>query len=166
LESIYIPVLLKGAMTRLISCRFSGTNLSADLTNDILETGLVFQLMDDFRDFQTDLEDRTFTPFTHYCLCQSAKPVNPWLIYVRALELFIRKSPNRIVSSRSLLRRVAISIQNFNSGHDPHLGSTYLDTLFKECPESYSIVKKILRYPKRIVDPDKALFEPVDRYYR
>jgi hypothetical protein len=165
-ESIYIPVMLKGAMTRLISCRFSGTKLSAGLTNDILETGLVFQLMDDFRDLQTDLEEGSFTPFTHYCLCQSARPVNPWLIYARALDLFIRMSPNRIISSRSLLRRVAISIQNFNTGHDPHQGNTLLTTLFNECPESYSKVKKILRYPKRIVDPDKALFEPVDRYYR
>jgi hypothetical protein len=164
MSAVYVPVFLKASLTRLMSCWLSGTRLTEGLTHEILETGLVFQLMDDFRDICTDLEERCFTPFTHYLLSEPVKPVNPWLIYVRALHLFIANSPNRQVSARSLLRRVAIAVQNFGADGDP-VGGT-LDVLFAGLPNSYLYVNKIIKYPERIVDPDKALFDPVDRYYQ
>jgi len=166
LGDIYVPVLLKAACTRLISCWFSGTRLTQALSDEILETGLVLQLMDDFRDILIDLDEKSFTPFTHYFLCKSEKPVNPWMIYLHAIALFIERSPNRPVSRRALLRRVAISIQNFLPDDNQERSLLYLDDLFSQSPGSKTNVGKILKIKRRIVDPDKSLFEPIDRYFK
>lgn len=166
LNGIYVPVLLKAACTRLISCWFSGTRLSPELTNEILETGLVFQMMDDFRDMVEDHQENNFTPFTHYHHCKNSKPVNPWLIYLRAVELFIRMSPNKPVSRKALLRRFVISLRNFLPDQNPELGMQYLENLFSGYPASFAIVEKILKIPVKIADPDKSLFEPVDRFFK
>jgi hypothetical protein len=162
----YVPVLLKAACTRLISCWFSGTSLSSELTSDILETGLVFQLMDDFRDFLPDVKERSFTPFTNYFLKEQVKIQNPWLVYMRAIDIFIIKSPNRKVSRQAILRRVAISIRYLLHDEDPASCLPYLNKTFKDLPESLKQVKRILNLKGGIIDPDRALFEPVDWYFK
>jgi len=166
LTDTYVPVLLKAACTRLISCWFSGTSLSSELTGDILETGLVFQLMDDFRDFIPDVKERTFTPFTNHFLSAHSQTQNPWLVYMRAIDLFISKSPNQKVSREAILRRLAISIRYFNINEDFGSCLPYLKKTFKGLPESFKQVKRILTLKEGIVDPDRALFEPVDWYFK
>jgi hypothetical protein len=162
----YVPVLLKAACTRLISCWFSGTSLSQDLTDEILETGLVFQLMDDFRDFIPDVKEGTFTPFTNHFLREHPEAHNPWLVYMRAIDLFISRSPNQKVSREAILRRLTISIRYFNHDEDFESCLPYLNKTFKGLLESYKQVKRILKLKDDIVDPDRALFEPVDWYFK
>ncbi len=166
LPGIYVPVLLKAAFTRFISCWFSGTDLSPKLTNDVLETGLVFQLMDDFRDLLPDLREGCFTPFTHFVNAPHEEQSNPWLIYLRAVDLFIKKSPDHTVSRKALIRRVAISIQNCSADEDPGQSLPYLKQIFSSSPGSFRYVKKILKLRPKMVDPDKSLFEPVDWYFK
>jgi len=166
LRDIYAPALLKAAFTRMISCWFSGTRLTVEMNNDIMETGLVFQMMDDFPDMADDRNEGCFTSFTHYYSCDGHKPLNPWLVYLRALDLFIRKSPNITVCSRALLRRVSLSIRYFMPDDRSPDSIDYLGVILSESPESERIVKKIIEIKMKAVDPEMALFEPVDVFFK
>jgi hypothetical protein len=65
-EEIYLPLMIKAAYTRIIAAWIGGINVDKPLHDHLLKLGLYFQLHDDLRDWECDLTNGVFTPFTHF----------------------------------------------------------------------------------------------------
>lgn len=162
-EEIYVPVIIKAAYTRIIATEISGMKMTDSLRDQMIETGLTFQLMDDFRDWVDDYRHALFTPFTYYLKGPSNQEINPFSLYLAGMRVYFKRFKDDRLLVQLMMRRLAISIQRF-------CGSDVDQVLDKECwrvigeeSKTGQYVRRIhgLRY--RIMDPDADFTGPIDK---
>ena len=163
-EEFYVPLIIKAAYTRILAAAISGIRLDSRLITHMIETGLSFQLMDDFRDWQSDLKHNLFTPFTWYTLApQKGEQFNPFTLYMAVMQRYLVKFQADSSLERQLMRRLSISIQRFWPGDS---GGEHTDTVWRiidHNPEIGRQVRKIHDMKYRIMDPDSDFTRPIDQ---
>jgi hypothetical protein len=160
----YIPVVIKASLSRILADHYSGRFLIS-IDQIPVETGLILQLMDDIRDFKTDLQNSVVTPFTAPVLVNGFNCPSAWGIYLRAFDRYIGDDEYSDTIRFLIMRRIVISLKNTELKPGDNGYSAFMKEVQKVSAESLSLVNSIWRLKRVIPDPDRELFKPVDSFF-
>ena len=161
-EELYVPIIIKASYTRILAAAIGGVELKDSLTDHLIESGLVFQMIDDFQDWSIDYNHKLFTPFTYYLLSPSNQSINPFSLYLSSLRIYLTKFSDDSVLTKLIMRRLAISIQRFNDqGSSDELDESFWSVI-NQNQEIGEIVKRIHYFDYKILDPDADFTKSID----
>lgn len=161
-EELYVPVIIKASYTRILAALISGIELRNYLVDHLIESGLTFQLIDDFLDWSADYNHKLFTPFTYHLLGTSNKSINPFSLYLSSLRIYFEKFNNDPLLIKLMMKRFAISIQRFNEqGTLDEIEERFWNVINKNSHIG-TIVKQIHLLDYKILDPDTDYAKPID----
>lgn len=162
-DDFYVSVILKAAYTRIVAAGIAGVPLDDAFISHMITTGMSFQLMDDFRDWVSDLEHKLLTPFTyHFHSPDRENQINPFSLYLATLKLYFQQFSNDPLLERLVMRRLAISIQRFLP---KELDSDIEERIWQivgRNAETGRWVHKIHSMNYRALDPDAEYTRPID----
>jgi len=167
-QEIYTTLIVKSASTRLLPALLAEVSLTPRFIQHSCMVGLVNQLLDDFRDFNEDLENGTFTPYT-FCASKGRaleQMAHPLLVYLNAIEA-VSKGFRKAREVRALLfSRFVHGVRTFTSKGGPRS----LERFFELMPTKRDRLEKTLldisHYCDAIFDPEAIFQEYVSLHVR
>lgn len=162
IKDLYVPVIIKASYTRVLGTAISGTKISDQLHDHMIETGLIYQMMDDFRDWSSDTKNKLFTPFTYYLNGSSKQIINPFSLFLSANRVYFKKFNNDPLFVKLMSRRLSVSIQRFNDNNTPDKTLAKFWRVINKNAQIGKIVGQIHNSKYRILDPDADFTKPID----
>jgi len=160
----YVPVVIKASLSRILADHYSGRFLDSIDTIPV-DTGLILQLMDDIRDFKSDLQHSVVTGFTAPLLTNGFNCPSAWGIYLRAMDQYMGDDEYSATIRFLIMRRIVISLKNTTLMPGDRGYDSFMQEVGKVSPRSFRMVSRILRMKLSMPDPDRELFKPIDSFF-
>ncbi len=158
-QDIYAPVIIKAAYTRIVTALMAGLDVTSEFVSKMMMAGLPTQLIDDFRDYPSDIKTGHFTPFTYYAHAHKRQTgfTNPMLLYLASLNKIIGSHNNDQQVGRLLSRRFTQAVKQFSIYNGTENIKGFYDVFLPENPYIRKSITKIARYKESILDVEGGL---------
>jgi len=162
IEDLYVPVIIKASYTRVVAAAVSGATIDEKMHGHMIESGLIYQMMDDFRDWSSDTKNKLFTPFTYYLNGPSNQLINPFSLFLSVNRVYFTKFNNDPLFVKLMTRKLSVTIQRFNDKNTPKETRVKFWKVINKNAQIGEIVSQIHASKYRILDPDTDFTKPID----
>lgn len=162
IEDLYVPVIIKASYSRVLGAAISGAKTDKQLHEHMIESGLIFQLIDDFRDWSIDSKNKLLTPFTYYIYGPTKQQINPFSLFLSAHKVYFKKFNNDPVFVKLMSRKLSVTIQRFNNKKTSANTKAKFWRVINKNVQIGKLVSQIHSSKYRILDPDTDFTKPID----
>ena len=162
IQDLFVPIIIKASYTRVVGAAISGTRIDNKLHKHMIETGLMYQLSDDFRDWGNDTKNKLFTPFTYYQYGPSKQPINPVSLFLSIYRVYFLKFESDPLFVKLMAKKLSVTIQRFNDKNTPKETQADFWKIINKNKEIGKLIAHINKSKYRILDPDTDFTKPID----